>query len=429
MTESVEALLKEAEQKFASERYNEGIRLLNHALRFPEYRREVYERYAFALNMLGKHQSAELFEQVLLHPRRADAFFQLGNRFIEEGMFGQALAPLYRCYQLAPKDAVVNYTLAYALMKEFQLEAALSFMRRAYESEPRIHVIYYMAYLNLLLGNPEQAEPYLLELESKVRQEEEGMERLKYLREFRKRLLAHTPKGIRDFHFAQYGTVLLRVFKDDFPHAQEDPAHGRFAVASYNYYQIASVLKAFQLLIETVVTKPAYSYVAPVSQQGTPLAIALSRILEVPLAAFSDTVGRSPGIIVAVNSDEINEIASSCIDHPEHLIFAFSVDWTRETAMLPDVIGYLAQLAFLQWQERIEIGENGEAVRLPADERNPVHLADEIMNQLGQVDQAYVSAMARYFKERQELWKIGLNTDRPRKRFLVESPLGGARFM
>ncbi|GIM47351.1 hypothetical protein DNHGIG_29000 [Collibacillus ludicampi] len=429
MTDSVEAILKEVEQKFASERYNEGIRLLNRALRFPEYRREVYERYAFALRMLGRHQSADLFEQVLLQPRRADAFFQLGNRFIDEGMFGLALAPLYRCYQLAPKEAVVNYTLAYALMKEFQIEAALSFMRRAYEIEPLIHVIYSMAYLHLLLGNPEQADPYLLELDHKVRQEEEGMERLKYLREFRKRLLAHPPKDIRDFHFAQYGTVLLRVFKDDFPHVQEDPAHGRYAVASFNYYQVASVLRAFQLLIETVVTKPAYSYVVSVSQQGTPLALALSRMLAIPMIAFSDSPERSPGIIVAVNSDEINEIARFYIDRPEHLIFAFSVDWTRETAMLPDVIGYLAQLAFLPWQERLEIGENGEAVRLPADERSPVQLADEIMKQLDQVEQSYVSALARYFKERQELWKLGLNTDRPRKRFLVESPLGGARFM
>jgi tetratricopeptide (TPR) repeat protein len=429
MTGSVEELLREAEQHLAGERYDLAVRHLHHALRFPEYHREVYEKYAFALRMLGDTRGAERVERVLTQPQRAESFFQLGSAFVEEGMYGQALAPLYRSYQLAPGEAAICYWLGYSLMKEFQLEKALLFMRRAYEKEPRLPMVYSMAYLYLLRGESEQADPFLLEMEKIVQREGEGTERLKYLREFRERLIAHPPKDIRDWHFVQYGTALLRVFHDDFPDVPEDPAHGRYMWVTLTYRQVAAALKALACLFESLETKTDYSSISYVSQEGAPLALALGEMLQLPVSAFSPANAGRPEIVLAVHSEEVNRIARSCIDRPESLIFSLTVDWTRETVMLPDVIGYFAQVSFLPWQERLEFRENGAAVRVPADDRPPEQIAKEIRNEADKVEESFLSSIARYTLERNGLWKLGRNTDCPRKRFLVESPLGGARLL
>ncbi|MFC4766338.1 tetratricopeptide repeat protein [Effusibacillus consociatus] len=424
----VHQILADAEEQIAADNYERAMEILHFALRRPEFDVRVYEKFAFVLRMSGKHEAAGLFEAVVADTEDAEAYFRLGYQLVQEGMYGSALGPLSRCVQLVPDAAAANYEFAFALMKEFYNEEALHFFMKAYEQEQAMSMTFYIAQLLIFLGRSGEATLFVSKLEEQVKESGEGEMQLEYTKGMLRRYRAHKAETIRDWHFVQYGTLLLRTFEEDYP---DEPNHsnGRFTFVNFSYEQVASVLAALQTTIGTIDVFPKYEYVAAAGKASEPLAHAFGRMLMLPVKPLADGLASGQkGIVITSFSDELQEIGADVWERGDVLLFSFALSWTQETNTLPEVIGYLAQAARLPWQERLEFSEDGEPSVIPPDDRPAEEIARGILDRVLHTDMQWVGRIHDYYKERKAEIVAGSQIDVPRKKFFVHSALGGARY-
>lgn len=428
-TNVIEQILTDADAHIDEERYESAFEILHYALRRPEFDIRVYQKCAFVLRMLGRHDAAELYEQVVSDPEDAEAYFRLGYQLVQEEAFGSALGPLSRCVKLAPDAAAANYEFAYALMKEFYNEEALHFFGKAFEQEQAMSITFYIAQLLIFLGRSGEASIFVNKLEEQVQAENgEGGMQLAYLKDMLRRYRTYKPQTIRDWHFVQYGTILLCTFEEDYPE-EENHSNGRYTLVNFGYQQVANVLAAFQTTIGLLSVFPEYQYVAAAGETSAPLAYALGRMLMLPVKSLADGLASGDkGIVIASFSDELHEIGANVWQRDDVLLFSFALSWTRESDILPEVIGYLAQAPRLPWQSRVELNEQGEPEMVPIDERPVEEIARNILDRVIHADMHWVGRIHDYYKERQVDLMAGNQIDVPRKKFFVHSALGGARY-
>lgn len=428
-TNVIERILTDAEAHIDEERYENAFETLHYALRRPEFDLRVYQKCAFVLRMLGRHEAAELYERIVSDQEDPEAYFRLGYHLVQEEAFGSALGPLSRCVKLAPDAAAANYEFAYALMKEFYNEEALHFFGKAYEQEQAMSITFYIAQLLIFLGRSGEASIFVNKLEEQVQSENgEGEMQLAYLKDMLRRYRAYKPQTVRDWQFVQYGTLLLRIFEEDYPE-EENHSNGRFTLVNFGYQQAANVLAAFQTTIGPLSVFPEYRYVAPAGEISAPLAYALGKMLMLPVKTLEEGLSSDEkGIVISSFSDELHEIGGEVWQRDDVLLFSFALSWTHESNVLPEVIGYLAQAPRLPWQTRVEMNEQGEPEIMPADERPAEEIARNILDRVIHTDMHWVGRIHDYYKARQADILAGNQVDVPRKKFFVHSAQGGARY-
>ncbi|GAX90688.1 tetratricopeptide repeat protein [Effusibacillus lacus] len=427
-TDVIQQILDSADEHMDADNYDKALETLQYALRRPEFDIRVYQKAAFVLRMLGRQEAAELFEGVVADPEDPNPCFQLGYQLVQEGLFGSALGPLSRCVRLAPDAAAANYEFAYALMKEFYNEEALHFFARAYEQEQAMSITFYMAQLLLFLGHKEEAASFASKLEEQVRESGEGQAQLDYLRGMFQRASSFPPHNLRDWHFVQYGGLLLRLFEEDHP-GEPNESNGRYTFVNFGYDQTAAVLGALQAVVQQTPVFQKYEFAAPAGETSAPLAHALSGMFEIPVLSLEEGLAANKrGIVITAFSDELDPIAADVWDRKDILLFSFAFSWTRESNILPEAIGYLAQGARLPWQARYEAGENGEPVLVEADNRSAGAIAQSILDRLSHIDREWLTELRRYYAGRQFQLVAGNRIEVPRKKFFVHSALGGGRF-
>ncbi|WP_200759183.1 hypothetical protein [Effusibacillus dendaii] len=348
---------------------------------------------------------------------------------MQEGLFGPALGPLCRCVELAPEAPAANYEFAYVLMKEFYHEEALQFFAKAFELEQAPSIAFYMAQLLMFLGRLQEAEAVVHKFAELVNEASgEGRLQLVYLSQMLQRLQTYGADTIRDWHFVQYGNILLRLFEEDHPNEPND-SEGRYTFVNFDYQQVANVLVGLQTLIEQISVFPKYQYVAAAGAGSEPLAHALAALLRLPVRSFAEMVksGKN-GIVIASFNDEVVEIAADVWERKELLFCSFAFSWTVEINIVPDAIGYLAQSARLPWQERAEFDANGQPFRAESDPRSAEQIAGEILRLVPTVDQVWLHRLKQYCQKRTEHLMIGERMEVPRKKFFVHTALGGTRY-
>jgi tetratricopeptide (TPR) repeat protein len=428
-TNEIERILADVEKEIDADHYERAMEILHYALRRPEFDLRVYEKAAFVLRMNGNHEAAELFEKVLEDPQDPEGYFRLGYQLVQEGVYGSALGPLSRCAQLAPDAPAAKYEFAYALMKEFYNEEALHFFIKAYEQEQAVSMLFYITQLLIFLGKSGEAALFARRLEEQVKESGEGEQQLDYIKGMLRRYRTHKAANIRDWHFVQYGTLLLRMFEEDEPEAAPNSSNGRYVIVNFSYDQVAAVLAAFQSAIDTIGVFPQYGYIAAAGEASEPIAVALGNMLALPVTSL--TAGLSSGqkgIVIASFSDELAGIAADVWERDDILLFSFALSWTQESSVLPEAIGYLAQYPRLPWQERVVLGEDGQPVVVPKDERTAEDIAVHILDRVPHCDRKWISKLCDYYKERREEILAGSQIDVPRKKFFLHSALGGARY-
>lgn len=424
----VEQILADVEKRIDADQYDEAMEILHYALRRPEFDIRVYEKAAFVLRMAGKHQAAELFEAILANREDAEPYFRLGYQFVQEGAFASALGPLSRCVQLAPDAPAANYEFAYALMKEFYNEEALHFFVQAFQQDQALSITFYIAQMLIFLERLEEAGAFVQRLEEQVKEAGEGEMQLDYIKGMFRRYSEHKPQNIRDWHFVQYGTLLLRLFEEDHPNEPND-SNGRYTVVNFSFEQVALVLNAFQSVVGTNDVFPKYDYIAAAGKASEPLAHAFGKLVRLPVKSLAEGLAAGEkGIVIASFSDELVEIAADVWEGDDILLFSFAVSWTREINILPEVIGYLAQAGRLPWQERLEFEDNGQPVLIQEDDRPAEDIARDILDRISDSETNWIAFIENYYKERKNEIIAGKQADVPRKRFFVHSALGGARY-
>ncbi|WP_152559195.1 tetratricopeptide repeat protein [Tumebacillus flagellatus] len=426
--EQLQQMLQHIEDCMAEDLYDRAQEVLNTCLKLEVFDIRVYQRYAFVLRMLDRVPAAELFEKVAMNPDDPEAYYAVAQALLKDNLFGSAINPLRKTIELVPMAANATFELAYALLKEFRMEDALEHFKTAYEYSPSPNTAFYVAYTSLLSRDVEGAKALFPYMESEYAKHNQEPVMLNILRDMVTRYEAFPPKDLRDWHFVQYGTPLLRTSDEDLGEANEN-LNGRFVFINYGWLNVATILVTLKRLIEEVPGFPQYDYIIPASMDVAPIAFAFSEMTGIPLVPREELNTTNKGFLFTSWSDEVRVVAEHMSHNPNVTLFAFSLGWTLQAPVCPDIIGYLDQASRLPWQETMLIHENGERTPRPAMQVPPEVVQYHILERVEGVDQAEVDKLIAYYQERAHLLKVGENINNPRLGFQIESPIESIRMV
>jgi len=421
-------MLQHIEDLMQEENYSKAQDVLNYALRLDLFDLRVYERYAFVLRMQDNHQAADLFEKVVINPNNPDAYYGVSRALFNGNQYGPAINPLRKVVELVPMAANAIFELGYAYMKEFELTTSLQFLQQAFEMQPNPHAAFYVGYVSLLLDDLETAKAQVPFMAAEFEKSGDEPHMLKILQEMIERYEAFPPQNLRDWHFVQYGQPLLRLSSEDVPESAEQ-LNGRYVFINYGFLNIATALQTLKRLSEEVPNFPKFDYILPASMRVAPIAFALSQMLgiemEVPEALDSDR----QGLVLTSWTDEVDHISQFLAGRAHVTLFSFSLGWTLQANVCPEVIGYFDQANRLPWEETVEVSETGERTLRPAMTAPPEVIGHYILDRLEATPTEEIDAVVNYYKERAHLLKVGDNVNQPRLGFQIESPIQSPRMM
>lgn len=427
----MEDILKHIEDLMAEENYRQALDLLNNALKIDAFDLRVYQRYSFVLRMLENPQGAELFEKVVMNPGDPSAYYTVATTLLRERAFGSAIGPLRKVVELVPMAANAHFDLAFALMKEFDLETAMEHFKIAHEYQPNAQTGFYIAYLSLLKSDVAEAKSYVPFLQDEYKKIEEPPVLLDHLNDMIGRYEAFPPKNLRDWHFVQYGTPLLRTSDEDLKDGN-DQLNGRYVFINYGWGNLAVTLYTFKRLTEELDILPKYEFIIPGGPKGAPAAYALSELMGIPLTNTEVLKTEKPGLVFAAWTDEVDRVAQHIMNRPDITLFSFSLAFTLQAGLVPDFLGYLDQSNRLPWQSTVLIMPDGERQERPAMSA-PIEVVGQFMldriEKLSDEEKAEIEEVVNYYKERQHLLKVGNQRAPYRLGFNVESPIQSLRMM
>lgn len=426
--EQLEQMLQHIEDCMAEDLYERAQEVLNTCLKLEVFDLRVYQRYAFVLRMLGRTEAAELFESVAMNPGDPEAYYKVAHALLSDNLFGSAINPLRKTIELVPMAANAVFELGYAFLKEFRMEDALTHFQTAYEYSPSPNTAFYVAYTSLLTGNVQAAKELFSYIEGEYVKQGAEPVMLNILKEMVARYEAFPPKDLRDWHFVQYGTPLLRTSEEDLGEPNEN-LNGRYVFINYGWLNVAQTIVTLKRMIEEVPGFPQYEYIIPASLDVAPIAFAFSELSGIPMAPPNAINSTSKGILFTAWTDEVRVVAEHMSHNPHVTLFSFSMGWTLQAPVCPDIIGFLDQASRLPWQETMEIQENGERTPRPAMDIPPEVIMHHILERVEAVDQAEVDKLIAYYKERAHLLKVGENINNPRLGFQIESPIESIRMV
>lgn len=425
--QQVDEMLRYIEDLMAEENYEKAQDVLHTAMRSDLYDIRIYERYSFILRMMDLDKGAEVFENCVMNQGDPEVFYKAAHTLMADQQFGPALNPLSRVIELVPMAANAVFELGYCLMKEFHLEAALENFKHAHEMAPSPNTAFYVGYLSMMLGDLDATKavvPFIEEEYQKAAQEPVTLNILKGMIE---RYEAFPPRAnnVRDWHFVQYGTPLLRLSDEDL----EKPTdlNGRYVFINYGFLNVAIVLETFRRMVQEVPGFTKFDYIVPTSMTAAPIAFALSEMLGVQLANPQALESPMKGLVVASWTNEVDMIAPRIANNPNVTLFSFALGFTQQAALCPELVGYLDQAHRMPWEETVQVTETGERKLRPAMTAPPEVIGHAILDRLEAVNQEELDRVIEYYKERASLLKVGANINSPRLGFQIESPVQSLR--
>ena len=92
------------------------------------------------LNEIGRHKEAiqELKKAIILNPKYANAYYNLGVLYINQGNFKEAEIELLKAIELKSDFAIAHYNLGFILKDLGKLKEAESFNQKALEINPQL---------------------------------------------------------------------------------------------------------------------------------------------------------------------------------------------------------------------------------------------------------------------------------------------------
>jgi tetratricopeptide (TPR) repeat protein len=426
--EQMQEFLNHIEDLMANEDYERAQTVIRNAMRLEHQEPQLYHRYAFVLRMLDLGAAAELYEKVVMNPGDSEAYLQVAHSLLGARYYGAAINPLRRVLDMVPMAANTMFELGYCYLKEFDIDAAREYFDHAFELDPNLNTAYYVAYTALLQKDIATTKTILGQTEAQAATEGRELPLMfVVLKQQLERFEAFPPENIRDWHFVQYGTPLLRTSTEDIPEAGE--LNGRYVFINYGWLNIAIVLETLRRLIQEVPGFPQYQYVIPASRNAAPLAHAFAQMANIPMGSPDALNSEHKGLVFTTWTDEVDMVSQRIGTNPNVTLFSFALGWALQANLSPDIVGYLDQAHRMPWEETVEIQENGERTQRPAIELPIEVLGEHILDRVQGVEQAELDKVIAYYKERAHLLKYGENQNSPRLTFQTESPIPTIRMM
>ncbi|NVK66730.1 MAG: tetratricopeptide repeat protein [Flavobacteriales bacterium] len=390
-----------------------------------------YELAIKALNALGGEEEAQLFKNALNDFNSAESFKNLGVHFFQEGHYNLALPFFRKAVQLNPNDSDTVHDLAIVLARRFQIKEAITVLE-SFDPTTDFWNYWFWCKLKILAGETDGVESGLNQLTAILDQEpnQEAIrtprEKLEEVKESLKRFEAiENPRtDIQDWHFIQYGGVILDYFDetDDFV------AGGRYVALWGGNETLKDVIFKLDKHLSNCSISIDRIY-ALEDRSSQIVGMAIAKHLGKSCETYSAGVDASNVMIVAANTSDFNPYSELSKIGSGQLTFALNHNWLYPASFSPDIVGFMSQTYSFPWDGGgIKINpETNETERTVPDEREPAKIAEEIHALPKSAD--YDDARLDFYIKHKELLKsIGNKANDTRFNFMIESPVPGAYF-
>lgn len=374
------------------------------------------------LAKLGGTEESQLFS-VASKNLNLQSFKKLGTHFYKMEHYPLTKIFLQEVFE-TDKDTEIANMLAIAYARRFDIKKAQETLDAANDKSD-FWTFWFYVKTKILNNDQVHLEQYISQLEqaidmgSKDEQHKIPIQKVRELRESFNRLQSiEAPENIiRDWHYIQYGSVILDFFFDK----DQYVAGGRHVASWGNPQAMCSILKRAQNILAK---KEIHKIIYGNTRDSKILGLSLAKIMNLPAENYNAQTAYANCVLFCSESDAFNEFNNVEQISNNNVTFAYNHYWLKPNFICPDIIGLMSQSYTFPWNGGgIKLNDDGTPGRTEADNREELSIAEEIstveITEIVEVDPFYFSHYD----------SLQMNqTEGHRYNFMVESPIPGSYF-
>ncbi len=422
-----------ANRQFDAGNYQAAFQTLSWGFRKDIDYKPLYELSAKILFKLGLTEEKKLFENALKKFNKFESFNNLGNYFCDVEHYDFALPFLEKAIQIDSSKGETLHDLALVYSRRFQIDKAIGVLEKNDYHKNNFWSYWFWCKLRILNNQPDGIKEVLNELTT-VLDNEENQDEMEVPRQkinevkealIRYNLIANPMQHIRDWHFIQYGGVILDYFKD----SDEYVAGGRY-VASWgskkSIKDLCQKLKFFLAAVDMKIEKIKFLK----NRSSQVLGLVIGKELCLNYDIYTSNEDSENCLIVGANSSDFNEYQELNEIKRGQVVFSLNHNWLKPSFVTPDIIGSMNQTYSFPWDGggiRIVDAEKKLTGRTEPDNRDAIKIATEIFD-LEDTKEFDEETLSFYKKHKEYLKAIGSIPGKFRYNFAIESPVSGSYF-
>lgn len=424
---------EKAVSQFEAGEYQEALRTLSWGFRKDIGLKPLYELSAKIFFKLGATEGKELFEAALKNFKKFESFNNLGTHFYNLDHYDLALPFLEKAVKIDPSKSNTVHDLALIYSRRFQIDKAIGVLEKNNHHQNDFWNYWFWCKLRILGNKPDGIEDALDELTAVLDQEENQKDveiprqKINEVKEIltRYNLISKPKQHIQEWHFIQYGGVILDYFED----ADEYVAGGRYVASWGSKESIKEISQKLNFFLESIDIKiERVRYLD--DRNSNIVGIVIAKEFHLNCQSYNSKETKKNCLIVGANTANFNEYQELAEIKNGQLLFALNHNWLESAHVTPDIIGFMSQTYAFPWDGggiKITDAEKGLTERTDPDNREANEIAIEIFG-LEDTEDIDGKMLFFYKKHKEYLKAIGPKSDRLRYNFMIESPVPGSYF-
>ncbi len=407
---------------FNEQKYADALRQLTAGFRADIYYKPLYVLAAQCLEQLGGKEEALLFKAAEKN-LGFDSFKKLGIHFYNVDHYPMSIIFLEEANSKKIDPQIAN-NLAVAYARKFQTKKAQETLERISNNFDFWSFWFYVK-TKILNNDKKDLAAMVNELKSAIDPNDPNeqlkipRQKIKEIEESYNRLLSlESPQElIRDWHYIQYGGVILDFFFDE----NQYIAGGRYVATWSSHMSIkTNLLRLQNVLLEKDIQQVVYG----TDRDSTIIGLALAKVLDLPSKPYESNTLYHKSIFCVADGPHFEPIQGVEEVKNGNITFSYNLNWLQANFICPDIIAMLSQYNNYPWNGgNITMNEDGTQGRSQADLRSPEEIASDIANT--ETDRKY--SFDPFYTTHMDHLKLN-QTEGHRYNFMLESPVPGSYF-
>jgi len=412
--------------------YQEALGTLSWGFKKDINYKPLYKLAFKCLTNLGGNDEAKLFENALNNFHEFESFNNLGAHFYNEERYDLALPFLEKAVSIdsSNNDTVHDLSIVYA--RRFQIDKAIEVLEKDGPKNDFWN-FWFWCKLSILSENTTGVKEGLNEL-SEILDKEPNQEDILVPRQKvneviemlnRYNLVKNRRQHIQDWHFIQYGNVILDFFED----TEDYVAGGRYVATWSSNESIKEINNLLKIYLESFDLK--FQKVKYLDDRDSEIiGIAIGKELNLDSSCYFSNENNENCLIVGANSFNFNNYYELAEVKNGQILYALNHDWLSSSSISPDIVGLMSQSYYFPWNGggfKIIDAEKGLTEQTEPDNRNSNEIASDIFKN-EPYSEVEKDKLDFYLKNKEYIKGIGSKTNNHRFNFMIESPVPGSHF-
>jgi tetratricopeptide (TPR) repeat protein len=423
-----------AYSSYGNGEYQESLRTLSWGFRKDVNFKPLYELSEKCLVKLGGQDEANLFRNARKNFNNFQPFNNLGTHFYSEGNYDLALPFLRKAVEIDSKNSDTVHDLAIVYARRFNIKEAIKVLENN-SPQDDFWNYWFLTKLRILDNQTNGVENDINELFAVLNNEPDTdavaipLQKVNEVKETFERLsvVGRPENHIRDWHYIQYGNIILDFFED----SDEYVAGGRYVASWGSNESIKEIVTKLSIYLKQF--GKTFERVLYLKDRNSKiLGLVIGNELNIEAKEFDNEIDLKNSLIVGANStdfdgfDELQKIKKG------QILFALNHYWLDSAQISPDICGFMTQTYSFPWDGggiRIVDMEADErkTEKIPPDTRQESVIA-EVISKLDVERPDEDENLSFYLKHKEFLKGIGSKVNDDRYNFMIESPIVGSYF-